>query len=98
MTNRIEIIGEKRLVGQKLTMSVARNATGELWRRFMPRRKEIRNSLTSDLISMQVYPPEYFTDYKPTAAFEKWAAVEVKDFTDVPDGMEPFVLQGGRYI
>ena len=29
--------------------------------------------------------------------FEKWAAVEVAAFDDVPEGLETFTLGGGRY-
>lgn len=79
-----------------MTMSLANNKTGELWRSFMPRRKEIQNSLTSDLISMQVYDrPVELGNFNQE--FEKWAAIEVADFDILPDGMESFVLPGGLY-
>jgi AraC family transcriptional regulator len=97
MTPRIETADEKKLIGKKLTMSLAHNKTSELWKSFMPRRNEIANCLSNDLISMQVYPPGYFADFRPANEFDKWAAIEVKDFGKVPDGMETFVLQGGLY-
>jgi AraC family transcriptional regulator len=40
---KIAAIAEKKLIGQKLSMSLIENRTGELWRSFMPRRKEIQN-------------------------------------------------------
>ncbi len=87
---------EKKLIGKRLRMSLAANRTGELWGSFMPRRKEITNNLTPELISLQVYPwPVDFSDL--TREFEKWAAVEVSDFDSVPDGMEAFTLSGGQY-
>lgn len=76
-------------------MSFADNKTGLLWQRFMPRRKEIANSLSADLISMQIYPPGF--DFNPQSNFEKWAAIEVSDFGSVPEQMETFVLPGGLY-
>ena len=97
MTPSIEILSEKKLVGNHLTMSLANNKTSELWKNFMPRRREITNCLTSDLISMQIYPSTHFVDFKPTNAFEKWAAVEVANFINVPNEMETFVLPGGLY-
>ncbi|MES2558170.1 MAG: GyrI-like domain-containing protein [Bacteroidota bacterium] len=97
MTPRIETLTEKKLIGQHLTMSLAGNKTGELWKTFMPRRREITNAVSPDLISMQVYSPTHFLDFKPTNTFEKWATVEVTDFDKVPDGMETFTLQGGLY-
>jgi AraC family transcriptional regulator len=94
---RIENLSEKKLVGMHLTMSLANNRTGELWQSFMPRRKEISNCVTNDLISMQVYNPDYFAKFSPANEFEKWATVEVTDFSHVPTGMETFTLAGGLY-
>jgi AraC family transcriptional regulator len=97
MISAIEITNEKRLVGKRLTMSLANLRMGELWGSFMPHRNEITNNLTNDLISMVIYPPSHFADFKPTNEFERWAAVEVSDFDNVPAGMETFVLPGGQY-
>jgi AraC family transcriptional regulator len=98
MEPRIEILKEKKLIGKHIVMSLADNKTGELWRYFMPRRKEITNNLTSDLISMAVYTPTHFTDFKPTHELKKWAAIEVLDFDSVPKDMETFTLKGGLYV
>lgn len=97
MKPRIETLKEKKLVGVRLTMSLANNKTGDLWRSFMPRRKEITNNLTTDLLSMQVYKPTHFADFKLTNEFDKWAAVEVSNNETIPAGMESFHLPGGLY-
>lgn len=97
MTPRIETLNEKKLIGIRLRMSLSDNRTGQLWKSFMPRRGEIHNNLTSDLVSLQVYPATYFADFHPANEFEKWAAVYVPDFDRVPDGMETFTLTGGPY-
>ena len=97
MEPRIELLKEKKLVGKCLTMSLSDNKTGELWRNFMPRRREITNNLTQDLISMAIYKPTHFADFSPTNVFEKWAAVEVTDFDHVPSEMEMFTLTAGLY-
>jgi AraC family transcriptional regulator len=97
MTPRIETTNEKKLVGKRLTMSFAHYKMGELWQSFIPGRKEITNNLTSHLISMVVYKTTHFADFKPTNEFERWAAVEVADFDNVPNEMETFVLQSGLY-
>ncbi len=55
MEPRIENLSEKKLVGIQLKMSLANNNTSNLWRTFMPRRREICNSDTIEMISMQVY-------------------------------------------
>lgn len=97
MTPRFETIDEKKLVGLRLSMSFANYNVGKLWQAFMPRRKEIKNNLSSDLISMVIYKPNHFEDFKPTNEFERWAAVEVTDFYNVPTEMETFVLPSGKY-
>lgn len=97
MHPRIETSREKRLVGLRLTMSLAHNKTGELWRTFMPRRKEVTNAMTTEVISLQLYKRSYFSDFRLANEFEKWATVEVPDFSKVPEGMETFTLSGGVY-
>jgi AraC family transcriptional regulator len=97
MEPSIQLLNEKKLVGKRLTMSFADYKIGELWRTFLPRRKEIANNLTNDLISLVVYQPNHFANFKPTNEFERWATVEVSTFDHVPNDMETFVLQGGLY-
>jgi AraC family transcriptional regulator len=95
MQPSLKTIPSKKLVGMKLVMSFADNKTGQLWQRFMPKRNEIRNNLTTDLISLQIYLPGF--DFSPNTQFEKWAAIEVSDFEHVPDGMESLLLPEGLY-
>lgn len=97
MTPRIEVLEEKKLVGISTTMSLVNNTTGALWRSFMPRRKEIINTLSNDLYSLQVYPSDYYTSFNPATSFQKWAAVVVNGDEDVPTGMQTFILAGGLY-
>jgi AraC family transcriptional regulator len=98
MTPRIETLLQKKLIGTRMRMTFANNKTLQLWQSFMPRRKEIKNNLTVDLFSMQVYDSSYrFNDFNPNAEFEKWAAIEVTDFDTVPDEMETYILTGGLY-
>ncbi len=92
----IKSISEKKLVGMSLRMSLAENKTFSLWQSFMPRRKDITNSLNSDLISMQVYDTPMEVG-NMNQAFDKWAAIEVPDFSNVPEGMKTFTLNGGLY-
>lgn len=97
MTPRIEIINEKKLVGKRLSMSFTNYKVRELWQSFMPIRKEIQNNINKDLISMVIYNPTHFIDFKPTNEFERWASVEVSDFNNVPKEMETYVLPAGLY-
>lgn len=97
MEPRIERITEKKLIGHRMTMSLSNNRTGEIWRSFMARRKEITNNLSNELISMQIYSSDYFTNFNPNNEFVKWAATEVEAFDQVPKGMETYTLMGGLY-
>lgn len=98
MQPTIEMLAEKKLIGKKLAMTFANNQTFRLWQSFMPRRKEIKNNLTAELFSMQVYPRTFdFTFSDPNQEFEKWAAVEVKDFDELPNEMETYILASGLY-
>ena len=97
MNPRIETLTDKKLIGKRLVMSFANNRTFELWRSFMPVRKEIQNNIGTDLYSMQIYAPGFFDNFDPGIPFEKWAAMEVTDFAKVPEEMESFTLTGGLY-
>ena len=97
MTPSIQSISPKKLIGYRLTISFANNRTAELWRSFMPRRKEVTNTVSNDLYSLQVYGKDFFKNFDPSAEFEKWALTEVTDFNTIPEGMETFVLPGGLY-
>ncbi len=78
-------------------MSFAKDKTTELWRSFMPKRKEISNKVGEELYSMQMYPPLFFDTFNAAAEFEKWAAIEVTVFNKVPDEMETITLPAGLY-
>jgi AraC family transcriptional regulator len=88
---------ETRLIGHSLTMSLANDRTAMLWRGFMPHRKEIINAVGNILYSMQLYSEDYFANFNPATEFEKWAAVAVFNFDDVPEGMETFIIPKGKY-
>lgn len=98
MEPRIEILTEKKLIGQYIHMSLGNNKTIELWKNFMPRRNEIKNNLTTELFSMQVFDSSFdFKDFNPETIFEKWAAMEVSDFDATPNSMNTYILSGGLY-
>jgi len=97
MTPRIEINIEKKFIGKKLTMSLVDNKTFQLFSEFMPRRKEILNTISNDIYDLIVYPTGYFSDFNPTNIFKKWALLEVSDVVDVPNEMESFKLKSGLY-
>jgi AraC family transcriptional regulator len=98
MEPRIEILTEKKLVGIRTRMTLSANKTVELWRSFMPRKKEISNTVGNSLYSIQFYDESLdFSSFDPNTEFEKWAAVEVAAISAVPEGMEALSLEGGLY-
>ena len=98
MKPRIETLPEKKLVGKRLKMSLSNNKTFELWQSFMSHRKDIKNAITADLYCVQVFDNSHnFNDFNPTTEFEKWATIEVSDFSEIPDDMETYILTGGLY-
>lgn len=98
MLPKIITLSEKKLVGRRLTMSLQENRTFELWSSFMPLRNQIKNGLGSDKFSMQVYEKDFdYNQFTPQTIFQKWAAVEVSDFENIPDNFETYILKGGLY-
>lgn len=97
MKPRFEELSPKKLVGRRVRMSFAKDATARLWKGFMPARKNIKDVSGRELFSVQVYPPSFFERMDPHEEFEKWATAEVSDFADVPEDMETLILECGLY-
>lgn len=96
--SRISLQSDKLLVGIAAKMSVASDATPSLWQRFMSRKKEIQNTVSEVLYSVQSFSEsDGFASFTPETVFEKWAAVEVANRDCVPDEMQLFVLRAGHY-
>jgi AraC family transcriptional regulator len=87
---------EKKLIGKKMKMTITADKTHKLWKSFMMQRSEIKNNLSNNLLSIQLYTTN-FSDFTITTPFTKWAAIEVANFDPVPDGMETFILPPGLY-
>ena len=95
---RTEIIPEKILIGMRVKMSFSEDRTKELWQGFMPKRKFILKSLSTDLISLQIYDENFgISEFNPAVEFEKWALSEVSDFDVMPEDIESFTLTAGLY-
>lgn len=91
-------LAPKKLVGQSIQMSLAHDLTSQLWRGFMPLRKKIIDSVGSDLYAVQVYDEGLDIDgFSPNTVFEKWAAVEVTSFENIPPNMKQLDLGSGLY-
>jgi AraC family transcriptional regulator len=95
---RIEQIGVKKIVGKKLTMSLAADETFLLWQSFMKERRLITNNVSADQLCLQVYHGGLdVAAFDAHTFYDKWAAVEVYNFNGVPPTMETLVIPGGLY-
>ena len=97
MEAQIKIATEKKLIGKRINMSFIENRTFQLWSSFMPKRREIKNSIDSNLYSLEVFSPNHFDNFDPNKSFQKWAAVAVTDFDVIPSEMETLVIPTGLY-
>jgi len=74
MQPTIQDIKKIKLKGVRIEMSFSNMPIQHLWKSFMPRRKEIQNTVDSDLFSVEVYKDlAYFQHFDPEKSFEKWA-------------------------
>ncbi|CAM4203936.1 GyrI-like domain-containing protein [Gillisia hiemivivida] len=95
---RIENISKIKLIGKRMNMTFSNLQTQNLWKSFMPRRKQIANVLENKLFSVEVYnTANFFEDFDPRLEFEKWAAVEVSDFDTIPSELEILIIPSGKY-
>ncbi len=98
MEPRFETIAAKTVVGIRMEMNFAVNRTGELWQTFMPRKGEVTNSIDDQKISAQVYNDvNFFNNFDVLRPFDKWAAKEVTEASDIPVGMEILHIPAGLY-
>ena len=89
----IKSITEIKLVGKRLNMSFSKLQIQQLWQSFMPRKKEIINTLNNNLYSVEIYKQSsFFRNFDPTLEFEKWATVEVSNFDTIPSEMESLII------
>ncbi|RLD79866.1 MAG: GyrI-like domain-containing protein [Bacteroidetes bacterium] len=100
MKDRVEIIdiSDKILVGKKIKMSLTNDRTSVLWKNFKSQLFMIKNRADTNFYSIQIYNPDLnFKEFNSNTIFENWAAVEVIDHFEIPDGMEPLIIKEGKY-
>ncbi len=73
MEPRIKILNERKLVGMFASMSLAENKTFKLFSAFMPRRKEILDSINNDVLG------EKYQRKNPGAEQEIWIPIKLKN-------------------
>lgn len=98
MTPTIQNLPETLLIGKKVRMNFLNNQTQALWQSFIPRKKDIQNTIGTELYSVEVYDSlSYFDSFSPATEFDKWAAVKVTNMTSIPEEMEALTIPAGLY-
>ncbi|MDN5201914.1 AraC family transcriptional regulator [Fulvivirgaceae bacterium BMA10] len=88
----------RKLVGIRLKTSKVDNRIPLLWQTFMKRIHEIKYNKNTGRYGLHPYDSELTMEsLSETWEFEKWATVEVTDPDQVPEGMETYILQAGKY-
>lgn len=95
MNPTIKTFPTTKFIGKNLSFTYADYRAFELWSSFMPRRKEIQNTIGIELYNIQINPENF--DFQPNTPFAKWAAVAVSSFDFIPNGMETLEIQEGLY-
>lgn len=98
MKPRIIEFTEKKIIGCKQMMNYATYNPVPLWQSFIPLKKEIKNTVSSDVFSLQQFPKGFWDQFNPLTHFEKWAAVEVSNFDTIPVSMYSLVIPSGCYV
>lgn len=94
---RTEQLASKRFIGFSIKTSLANDQTAKVWQQLIPRLKEVKNLVSSDLFSLQVYDFKNFNNFSPTTEFTKHALIEVRNFDFIPVQFEQFELVAGKY-
>jgi len=98
MKPKIIELEKKKLIGISVKTSLAQNNIPQLWNTFMPRIDEIVNKIDSGCYEIHPFDSEFkMENFTEDMEFEKWAAVEVDNFNNIPDGLKALTIEGGKY-
>lgn len=87
-----------RLIGIKTLNRQNDDQTQNLWKRFMIHRKDIAGRINQLYYAVQEYHGRLeINRFTLDTEFTIWAAVEVKDFDYIPEGMNTISIGGGSY-
>jgi len=95
---KLQTIDAKKIAGMSILTSPAKSQAPIIWRKFMPRRGELKGPENDVYYSIQDYPNTYsFASFDPQAEFTTWAAKEVDDHHNFPQDIETTLIKGGLY-
>jgi len=95
---KIITVDQKLLVGVSIQTSINESGMPRAWSQLMPKKKEIENSIGSNLYSIQRYDaPNSFKEFTLDTKFTYIAGIEVAAHNQIPSGLEALTLDGGMY-
>lgn len=95
---RFESLPPIPVVGMKMEMNFVVDKTTELFRTFMPQRKNI-DAINADIYCIQEFDgPINYSKFDPGKMYFKRAAMAVTEDALIPENMEKFVIPGGEYL
>lgn len=91
-------IDERKIVGINTQTSLMNDKISEMWNRFLKMESKIRNRIDTCYYELHPYDSDFgMNDFTNETQFEKWAAVPVVDFNNIPIGMSAYTLTKGKY-
>jgi len=98
MQPKIKDLESLKLAGISKETSMANDKTEVLWKKFMSIKVKTAALSNRDLYSVECYRNIFLEgEFSPQTTFKKWAALEVKDYLNLPEGFEKLELEGGLY-
>ncbi len=98
MKPEIVEIEKKTLVGLSVLTSLANNKIPQLWRDFMPQIKNLVNNKNTGCYEVHPFDSDFkMENFTDDMEFEKWAAVEVNEASNIPEQLKSLTIKGGKY-
>ena len=95
---KIVDLPQRVFVGLHTQTSASKPTTPQMWGKFMPRKGEVPHRMGKEVYSIQVYPPNLsYENFDPSKEYTSWAAVEVSQLGELPEGFESLSIEAGTY-
>lgn len=93
----MRVCSELRLAGVHREMTFASHDPSVLWQMLMPERKKLISLSDPNLYSVEIYPDGFFRDFSPMRPFQKWAAIQKPETSELPDFFNELIVPEGLY-
>ncbi len=91
-------IDERKVIGVNTQTSLLNNTILEMWNRFLKIESKIKDRIDTCYYEIHPYDSDFkMKDFTNDTPFEKWAAIPVANFENIPSGMNAYTLAKGKY-